>query len=356
MLAVRADRLGCVGILSMRKLARNRKGVLNVTQPVQTIICLNGIANGSGFTSQQPTAIFENLPYGPWGTLSSPRAITGRVIGFADPTQYKIALFAVESRGNYTGNEAWLVDIAADGTFQMSVELSATLYVALLMASEFASSYFSQTFPSGSGTVTHLPTPADNPDNVLLMLEMPAGLNRSIVLSNGMSIPELAPGQNWVNTEGYVLSRSVYPQSSGGAPNPNQMTPQSTLELWQMMLNGNGTFCLLVKTKNPDGSWGSGGFAAGVYVYLNTMYLVAGAGPLSGSPTDPAPIVITAPLVEWQVFAPSLVQLNMTLTILPERVMLSMDVMEVEPSLIFTFLKLLYQVEKKLMELMFADI
>jgi hypothetical protein len=86
------------------------------------------------------------------------------------------------------------------------------------------------------------------------------------------------------------------------------------------------------------------------------MYLVAGAGPLSGSPTDPAPIVITAPLVEWQVFAPSLVQLNMTLTILPERVMLSMDVMEVEPSLIFTFLKLLYQVEKKLMELMFADI
>ena len=67
-----------------------------MSQQVQTIISLNGVANGSGFTNQQPTVVFENLPYGPWTALSSPRAASGKVIGFADPSQYKIALFAVK--------------------------------------------------------------------------------------------------------------------------------------------------------------------------------------------------------------------------------------------------------------------
>lgn len=326
-----------------------------MTQQVQTIISLNGVANGSGFTSQQPTIVFENLPYGPWTALPSPRTASGKVIGFADPSQYKVALFAVESRGEYTGNSAWLVDIAADGTFQIPVGQAAPLYAALLMTPSFATTYFSQTFPSGSGTTGHLPAPADNPGEVLLMLEMPAGLNRSIVVSGSLMIPALAPGEDWVNTMGGGPSRALVPQNNSNAPNPAQLTPQSTLSLWQMMLGGsNATLCVNVQAKNPDGSLGSGAFAAGVYVYMNTMYLVAGAGPRGGSSIEP--IVVTAPLVQWAMFPPSLVQLNMNLTILPERAMVSLDVMEVEPSLIYTFLKLLYEVEKKMMELLFAEI
>lgn len=326
-----------------------------MTQQVQTIISLNGVANGSGFTSQQPTVVFENLPYGPWTGLSSPRTSSGKVIGFADPSQYKIALFAVESRDEYTGNSAWLVDIAADGTFQIPVGQAAPLYVALLMTPSFATNYFAQTFPSGSGTTDRLPTPADNPGDVLLMLEMPAGLNRSIVVPQLYGLPELRPGEDWVNTTGNVLPRTLQPMTQSGAPNPNQLTPQSTLDLWQMMLgNGNAAFCIMAQPKNPDGSLGAGAFAAGVYVYMNEMYLVAGAGPRYNSSI--APIVVTAPLLDWAMFPPSMVQLNMTLTILPERAMVSIDVMQVEPSLIYTFLKMLYAVEKKMMELMFAEI
>lgn len=345
-----------VDILESRKVARYRQGMLIMTQQVQTIIRLNGVANGSGFTSQQPTVVFENLPYGPWTTLSSPRAVNGKVIGYADPSQYKVAIFAVEARGEYTGNNAWLVDIAADGTFAMQVNQAAALYVALLMTPSFATSYFAQTFPTGSGTTHQLPTPADNPGDVLLMLELPAGLNRSIVIANMLNIPELAPGQDWVNTQGYGgPTRALVPQNNNNAPNPDQMTPQSTQNLWQMMLGGSSaTLCVVAQPKNPDGNLGAGAFAAGVYVYMNTMYLVAGAGPRGGGSTTP--IIVTSPLVEWAMFAPSLVQLNMNLTILPERAMVSIDVMEVEPSLIYTFLKLLYEVEKKMMELMFAEI
>lgn len=327
-----------------------------MSQQVQTVISLNGVANGSGFTSQQPTVVFENLPYGPWTALSTPRTVNGQVIGFADPSQYKVALFAVEARGEYTGNSAWVVDIATDGTFALQVNQAAALYVALLMTPSFASSYFSQTFPAGSGTTDHLPTPADNPGETLLMLELPAGLNRSIVITNMSAIPELPPGQDWVNTQGYGGPiRALTPLNNNGAPNPAQMTPQSTQNLWQMMVGGsNATLCVVAQPKNPDGSLGAGAFAAGVYVYMNTMYLVAGAGPRGGS--DIAPIVVTAPLVQWAMFVPSMVQLNITLTILPERAMVSIDVMEVDPSLIYTFLKLLYEVEKKMMELMFAEI
>lgn len=326
-----------------------------MSQQIQTIISLNGVANGSGFTSQQPTVVFENLPYGPWTTLPSPRAASGNVIGIADPSQYKIALFAVESPGEYTGNSAWLTDIAVDGSFQLQVGQAAALYVALLMTPAFATSYFSQTFPSGSGTTAILPTPADHPGDVLLMSEMPAGLNRSIVVPQIYGIPELRPGEDWVNTTGSVLFRTLQPMTQSGAPDPNQLTPQSTMNLWQMMMgNNNATFCIMAQPKNPDGSLGAGAFAAGVYVYMSEMYLVAGAGPRYNSST--APIVVTAPLLDWAMFPPSMVQLNMTLTILPERAMVSIDVMQVEPSLIYTFLEMLYKVEKKMMELMFAEI
>jgi hypothetical protein len=325
-----------------------------MTQQVQTILCLTGVANGSSFNSQQPTVLFEDLPYSVWATLPTPRTAKGKVVGFADPSQYSIVLLAVESRGTYTGNAAWVADIAADGTFQMQVDQAAPLYIALLMTPAFAASYISQTFPGGSGTTDRVPTPADNPGDVLLMLEMPAGLNRSIVFP-GLSVPELAPGQDWVNTEGYVSVRSLQPLNTNQGPDPNNLTPQTTLQLWQMMYFGSpATMCVNVIAKNPDGSNTAGALSAGVYVYGQTMYLIAGAGPTGGSSNEP--VIVTSPLVQWQAFAPSNVQLNMNLTILPEKVMLSMDVMEVDPSLIYTFLKALIKVEKKLMELMFADI
>ena len=326
-------------------------------QQTQTIISLNGVANGSGFTTQQPTVIFENLPYGPWTSLSSPRAVSGKVIGFADPSQYKIALFAVESRHDYLGNSNWLLAIAADGTFQVQVDQAAALYVALLMTPAFATSYFSEKFPDGSGTVKHLPMPADNPGDLLLTLELPAGPNRSIAVPSVYAIPVLAPGQNWVNTQGITgPSRELTPLNNSGAPNPDQLTPQSTLALWQMMAGGSdAALSVVVAPKNPDGSNSAGIFAVGVYVYMNTMYLVAGAGPRSGG-SSIAPILVASPLVQWEVFAPSTVQLNMNITILPERAMVSIDVMEVDPSMIYTFLKLLYNVEKDLMDLMFAEI
>lgn len=330
-----------------------------MTQSINTIISLNGVANGSGFTSQQPTAIFEHLPYGPWTAMTSPAQVDGKVIGFPDPSQYQLALFAVEARGSYTGNRAWLVDIAADGTFQMQVQQAATLYVALLMTPAFASSFFASAFPTGSGTTDQLPMPADHSGEVLLMLELPAGLNRSIVVPQLYGMPELRPGEDWVNTMGTVLPpRSLQPITINGAPDPNHLTEQSTKELWNFMVQSGqpATFTVIVQPKNPDGSMGAGAFAAGVYVYENQMYLVAGAGPILNTSSSVAPIVVTAHLVNWAMFPPSFVQLNMNLTILPERVMVSLDVMQVEPSLIYTFLEELYKVEKKMMQLMFAEI
>jgi hypothetical protein len=329
-----------------------------MSQSVNTIIRLNGVANGSGFTSQQPTAIFEHLPYAPWTALTTPAHVNGKVIGFPDPSQYQLALFAVEARGSYTGNRAWLVDIAADGTFQMQVQQAAGLYIALLMTPAFASTFFASAFPSGSGTIDRLPTPADNVGEVLLMLELPAGLNRSIVAPQLYDEFELRPGEDWVNTTGSVLPpRMLQPVNINGAPNPNQMTQDSTNALWNLMLrNMEATFCVIVQPKNPDGSIGAGAFAAGVYIYGSEMYLVAGAGPYISGSSSVAPIVVTAPLLNWGMLPPSMVQLNMTLTILPERAMLSLDVMQVEASLIYTFLKSLFKVEKKLMELMFAEI
>lgn len=325
-----------------------------MSQQVQTLISLNGIANGSGFTSQQPTALFENLPYGVWAPLSTPYAVEGKVVGFSDPSQYSIVLLAVESRGVYAGNAAWVATVAADGSFQMQVNQAASLYVALLMTPSFAADYIQQAFPTGSGTTSEVPMPADHPGDVLLMLEMPAGLNRSLVFPN-MPIPELPPGQDWVNTVGYAMSRSLQPLNSNQGPDPNHLTPQSTTQLWQMMYFGSqATMCVTAVARKPDGSNTLGALSTGVYVFGQTMYLVAGAGPTGGSATTP--VIVASPLVEWQAFAPSMVQLNMAITVLPEKVMLSVDVMEVDPSLIYTFLKALIKVEKKLMELLFAEI
>lgn len=327
-----------------------------MTQQVTTILCLNGIANGSGFTTQQPTVVFENLPYGTWMTLSSAHSVTGRVIGIAGPSQYQVALFAAESKDQYSGNIAWLAQVDSEGNFQMPVQQAAALYFAVLMTPAFAQSYFAQTFPDGSGVVDAIPSPAAHPGDVILMTDMPAGLNRSLTFPRQTSLPTLPPGQTWINVNGYASVASLTPQNNNQAPDPDHLTPQAQMQLWQMMMSGQtqASMSVVVNAIRPDGSQGNGAFAAGVYVYMNTMYLVAGAGLKSGNTI--APVLVSSPLVQWQMFAPSKVTLNMNLTILPERVMLSIDVMEVDPSLIWTFLKLMYKVEKTLLGLLFAEI
>ncbi|WP_223643445.1 hypothetical protein [Corallococcus sp. EGB] len=83
------------------------------------------------------------------------------------------------------------------------------------------------------------------------------------------------------------------------------------------------------------------------------MYLLAGAGPASGQPGATAPIIVSEPILDWQVFPPSMVQLGMALTILPEKVLLAADVVNVEPSVLGTFLKALDKVEFKRLGLLF---
>lgn len=108
-----------------------------------------------------------------------------------------------------------------------------------------------------------------------------------------------------------------------------------------------------VTTQNPDGTAGQGAFATGVYVYGQSMYLLAGAGPASGQSSTMTPIVVSEAIVNWQILPPSMVQLGMALTILPEKILLAVDVVNVEPSVLGTFLKALYKVEFKLLGLMF---
>jgi hypothetical protein len=329
-------------------------------QNVFVILNTAGIANGSAYSTQQPTVVFDDLPFSVWTALSSPRSVSGRVIGFADPTQYQVALFAAQSDTQFLGNAAWLASVATDGSFQIPVQQAAAHYIALLMLPTFAQSYFASTFPSGNATVSSLPSPADHPGDVVLMVAVPAGMNCSLKVE-ALPIPVLSPGQCWSNTNTTFPGAQLSPApSTSGAPNPNDLTdPNQSQSLWyNYMLRGQSpaTFTTILTTQRPDGTAGNGAFAAGVYVYGNTMYMVAGAGPRQGGNGTTLPVIVAAPVVDWNVFAPSQIQLNMTITVLPGRVMLSLDVMEVDPSLIATLLKALLQVEKDLFELLLAEL
>lgn len=322
-----------------------------MSQPIQTILNVNGIANGSPYSTQEPTLIFNNLPFSIWGSMSSARTVTGKVIGMANPQQYQVALFALESKTQILGNTAWLTSVASDGSFSLSVQQSATVYRALLMTPTFAQSYFASTFPNGSGTVSSLPIPAENPGDVLLMIGLPAGLNRSLVQPFHGPSPILKPGDAFLEPTG--MSRQLSPGSTQGMPDPSN--PSQVGQLWNMLLSGGapGLMSFRITTQNPDGSAGKGAFATGVYVYGQSMYLLAGAGPASGQAGGTTPIIVSQSIVNWQFLPPSMVQLGMALTILPEKILLAVDVVNVEPSALGTFLKALYMAEFKLLGLMF---
>lgn len=329
-----------------------------MSQNVFVVLNTAGIANGSAYTTQQPTVAFDNLPFSVWATLASPRTVTGRVIGIASPEQYQVALFAVQAKSQFVGNSTWLASVGTDGSFQMPVQQAASHYVALLMLPAYAQSYFAATFPDGSGTVAALPSPADHPGDVVLMAGVPAGIDCSLVAHG---VPLLAPGECWNNTNTSFPGRSLSPApTSSDAPNPNDLgDPDQCQDLWyNFMLRGGGpaAFTIIINTQRPDGTQGNGAFSAGVYVYGNTMYMVAGAGPRQPGSNTTLPVVVAAPVVDWNAFAPSQIQLNMTIAVLPGRVMLSLDVMQVDPSLIATLLQALLKVEKNLFELLLAEL
>jgi hypothetical protein len=323
-------------------------------QQTSVFLNLSGIANGSYLSTSQPTALIDDLPFGAWATLARPAVATGRVVGVASPQSYEIALFAVESKDRIWGDIAWLVPVSGDGSFQITLSQAAPEYIAVLMTPTFAQNFFNETLPNGNGAIDQLPLPATYPGDVLLVASIPSGLNRSLQVQQLTFIPILKPGECWVNADNAYISGTLRSYStSNGLPDPNDLgDPQVAEQLWQYMLRGrtDASYTVVVRTLLPDGSPGNGAFAAGVYAYENTMYLVAGSGP-NGSGTV-LPTIVVSPVIDWLVFAPNEIQLNMTLTVLPQTVMLSMNVTEVDQSLIREFLKLFLKVDKTLLQVM----
>lgn len=317
---------------------------------IQTSFLLNGLANGSPYSVQQPTLQFDNLPFGSWGSLSSARTVTGRVVGMNSSSGSQIGVFAVQSKGELMGNSGWTATVGSDGSFSVPVGQSAISFVGLLMTPDFASSYYSSTFPSGSGTVATLPTPTDDPGDVLLSVVVPAGLDRSLVTS-GLDIPTLPPGTAWNMGTGIV--RTLQPV------NQNQPSPTSANygQIWNFLCEPPSPFCLpfCFTAQTSSGSSTQGALAVGLYVYENDLYLIAGYGPsprVQGSTITPD--LVCASIVDWQVLPPSTVQVGITLTILSDQVMLSVDSVNVTPSVIQGFLKAYFKMDKALLGALFG--
>ena len=324
-----------------------------MAQQIDTHLIINGIANGSPYSTQEPTIVFNNLPFSVWGAMSSPRTVTGKVVGLANPQQYRVALFALESKTQIMGNTAWLTSVASDGTFSLAVQQSATVYCATLMTPGFAQSYFASTFPGGSGTITSLPSPAEHPGDVLLMLAVPAGLNRRLVQPFDHSNPVIKPGDAF-QKPGQMHRTLVPATSTQGMPDPNN--PAQVGQLWNMltMTGGPSVLAFTLTTQHHDGTAGLGAFAMGVYVYGNKMYVLAGAGPAPSQRLETAPMIVSQSIVDWKAFAPSMIQLGVAATILPEKIMLAVDVVNVEQSYMETFLEALEKVTFKLLGLTFS--
>jgi hypothetical protein len=341
-------------ILELAALSQLRTKDAHMQQQTSIFLNISGIANGSYISNSQPTALIDHLPFGAWTTLAQPVVATGRIIGVASPQSYEIALFAVEAQDQIWGDIAWLVPVSADGTFQITLSQAASEYIAILMTPTFAQHFFDDTLPNGNGAIDQLPLPATYPGDVLLVASIPAGLNRSLQAQQLSFIPILKPGECWVNTDNAYISGTLRSYStSNGLPDPNDLDdPQVAAQLWQYMLRGrtDASYTFVVRTLLPDGNPGNGAFAAGVYAYENTIYLVAGSGPNGSSMV--LPTIVVSPAVDWLVFAPNEIQLNMTLTVLPKTVMLSMNVTEVDQSLIQEFLRLFLKVDKTLLQVM----
>ncbi len=327
------------------------------TQTVQTIFNLNGVANGSPLGFQQPAINFTDLPFGPWGTLSTPVNATGHLIGIANPSQYKVGLFAAESETQFLSGQSMLVSVNSDGSFSVPVSQSAVSFVAALMTPDFASNYYSSNFPSGNGTgiTSSLPLPKDDPQNIPLLIQVPAGFNRTLWVGRSPFYPmfSVAPGTSWNTSTG--ISALLKPNTNNQPPDPTN--PSLFPQLWQF-LQGEGPQQLsyFIGAQDSSGQQTKGALVISLYIYQNTMYLIAGYGPLNGASSIIQPNFVSTPIVSWQAFPPSVVQIGCAVTVLSDDILLAIDEYNVEQSVMSNFLQIYERIVKDTLKVIFATI
>ena len=161
----------------------------------QMQIILQQIVNASASPVQLPRISYSGFPYGNDGTLTTPIAVTGQVIGIPSPDTYKLGFFSKgnQSTDEWYGGYEWVATVDSEGNYSVNINTMASLYSAVLMTSTFWQSFYSANFPAnGNGPLKSLPTPVTNPGDVLLSADYPPGYDRTLNINFG--IPPLKPG------------------------------------------------------------------------------------------------------------------------------------------------------------------
>jgi hypothetical protein len=306
---------------------------------------LNGLVNAAPVGLQSPTISIPQLPFGPWGSLSTARNVSGRIIGMADPDQYQVGLFAAQSNSQFLGGKDWRTPVAADGSFSLSVPQSAGAYVALLMTPEFANQYYSATFPSGDGTVTSLPSPAEQPGQVVMEVEIPAALNRYLgLVYRGSTLSSFPPGGALTTPQTLYLRSNEVARGDVNPTNPN------TYEiLWNILVSYNSRSTFEVYGMSSEQVRTGGLLLISLYIYGNSVYLIVGARRQSS-----AIQLASAALVNWSAFPPSSIQVGVAVTVLPASLLVAVDHLDVEASAIRDLIKALEVVGRTMVQLLFS--
>lgn len=306
---------------------------------------LNGLVNAAPVALQSPTISIPQLPFGPWGTLSTPQTTTGQIMGVPNPQQYQVGLFAVQRIGNgegysYLGGPSWLASVAADGSFSLSVPQSAGSYKALLLDPAFASQYYASTFPSGDSTVLVLPSPVDHPGQVWMEVLIPAALNRYLSVTGASSA---IPPQGALPT---AIGRGFNSQNMPpGTLDPTN--PSNYPQLWQDLQGSPLSFLIYALNSHQQATGGS--LMLSLYIFENQLFLLVGA---QGPATSPQ--FISSVLVDWQAFQPSTIQVGLALTVLPTSLQLAIDQLNVQPSAIPEILEGLVEFSMEFIEALFS--
>jgi hypothetical protein len=161
----------------------------------QMQITLQQIVNASASPVQLPRISYSGFPYGEDGTLTTPVAVSGQVIGIPSPDTYKLGFFSKgdQPTDQWYGGYEWMATLDAEGNYSVNINTMASLYSAVLMTSTFWQSFYSANFPAnGNGSLQSLPTPVTNPGDVLLATDYPAGYDRTLIVSH--LSPPLKPG------------------------------------------------------------------------------------------------------------------------------------------------------------------
>jgi len=299
---------------------------------------LNGLVNASPVSLQSPTITIPQLPFGPWGALSTPQTVSGQIQGVLDPDQYQVGLFAVESSTQFLGGPSWQTSVAADGSFSLAVPQSAGSYVALLMTTDFASQYYAGAFSGGSGTVSTLPSPTENPGQVLMEVQIPAALNRYL----GIQYSSIPPGGALPNPIGRNANSQSLPPGTLD-PTVSSNYPQ----LWNELMNSPASF--VVTAQNASGRGTGGALVLALYIYDNQLFLMVGvSGP------DIAPQFVSTVLVNWAVFAPQMIQVGLAVTVLPTGLQLAIDQLNVQESAVPELLEALAKVAEEFIKVLFS--